>query len=715
MLRRDLESGGSFDRRFSTRSERNLVLFRASYDAIIQAMPRSDVGKPRRRERGTMTSQPSVGTSASHTALRTLAFLLAPLLISLFFLEALRLYYGQVYLIVWAALFSEPIDLAGLMVALLMLTCFLAAALVPLLHRVTTVRKIALASAIGAAVGRSFLNVGLPFEAEVVASYLTIAFYGLFLPSYLEAHHQTERPRVSNGLLVTGFVLAMACDMAVRALGTTVDLSLRPEWLPVQLALAVLAIVTAFASRARGAPSSDKMDIKPSSSWAGVLILSGFGAVLFLEYNLFAHANTISRSVLVDYDLLAILIPFATVIGLLIPRVRALRGLPAAIVQNVLILFSVASFLWVDGWPSAVLILVAQVCVMLDLRLLFGFVASRSFKWRTSTVAGLALVLSLLLAFALLLVYTFSFAYAYTLDVFRGTEPVPFSVAAVILGLASISAAWKAHQVEITTLHTPWVKESLAALPIILALVAFGLQPTITPQPAEEGPIRVMSYNLHQAFGIDNKLDLEEIFDTIRQADPDIIGFQEADAGRVPSLSVDEVLWLSRRLNMYSAYGPSWGSTYGVAVLSKYPILEHRRYLLTSEEQQRAGLQARIDVRGQDLSFFSLHLGLNVAERDRQLDEVLAYAAQAPRPKVLVGDFNANPDSHEIGRVMAQFGNAFALAGTGSGYTSPADAPQQTIDYVFVSPDIEVLSAEVIPSLGSDHLPVVAQMEIESQ
>ena len=662
-----------------------------------------------------MTSRSTAETKATATVLRTLAFFLAPLLISLFFLEALRLYYAQVYLVVWAALFSEPIDLSGLLAAVLMLSCFLAPLLVPLLRRVTSPARITLAPAIGLAVARVFLSAGLPFEVEIIASYVTIACYGFFVPAYCEEYCAAGKSTNGERCLVAGFALALAYDMAIRALGNTLDLSLRPEWLLMQIILSTVAIVSAFVSYKGGLPASERKVIEPASSWMGVLILTGFGALLFLEYNLFAHANTVARWVQVDYDLLAILIAAATVVGLLIPDVKAEKGQAAAIAQNLLLLASVAAFLWVDGWASAILVLVAQVCVILDLRLLFDYVASRTFRWKTSTVVAVGLTLSLLLAFLLVLMYTFSFAYAYTLDLFRGTEPMPFFIAAIILALTSISAAWKTGRLETVSFDANWVMESLAVLAVFLAVVAFALQPAISPMPAEHGPVTVMTYNIHQAFGIDNKLDLQEIVDTIRRADPDIIGLQEADAGRVPSLSVDQVLWLSRKLNMYSAYGPSWGSTYGVAVLSKYPIVEHQRYLLTSEEQQRACLETRIDVQGRNLSFFAVHLGLNVEERERQLHELLAYTAEAPAPRVLVGDFNANPDSHEIGRVLGQFENGFALGGTGSGYTSPAEAPQETIDYVFVSPDIHIVSAKVMPSLASDHLPVVADLEIESQ
>jgi endonuclease/exonuclease/phosphatase family metal-dependent hydrolase len=318
------------------------------------------------------------------------------------------------------------------------------------------------------------------------------------------------------------------------------------------------------------------------------------------------------------------------------------------------------------------------------------------------------------MAILLTFMLTLTFAYAYTLDAFRGLEPVPFFAAVVILAATVCAGAHKTTMEDIPPPEVPWLKQSVAALPVILALAGSVLQPIVNPQPTEHRSLTVMSYNLHQSFGMDNKLDLQEIVATINKANPDLIGFQEADAGRVPSMSVDQILWFSRRLNMHSVYGPSWGSTYGVAVLSRYPVASYQHYLLPSEEQQRACLQVEIDLGGRTLTFFSVHLGLNPEERHRQLDQLLVYTAQAPSPKVLVGDFNARPGSREIERVLEQFAHSYAIAGTGDGYTSPADAPRQTIDYIFVSPDIQVLSTEIIPSLASDHLPVAAEISLTS-
>jgi len=645
---------------------------------------------------------------------RPLALLLTPLLISLFFLQAFRLYFAQVYLVVWGALFSEPVDLTGLAGAALMLLSLLAPLTLPLLRRVTSAANIAFASAIAISLTRPLLNARLPFQAETMTSCAIIALYGLFVPAYFEDYHPATAHRSSRGYLVSGLALALAYDMAIRALGVSQDLGLRPEWLPVQLLLSLVAVGAAFRSHAGDGAAPAQTQPKRLPWWAGVLLLSGLGPLLFLEYNLFMHASTVSRWASVNYDIMSVLIPSATAIGLLVPRFKGLQSWPTVLIQNLVILFAVAGFLLYDGWVSGGLILAAQVCVVLDLRLLFHFVSFHSFERLPSTVVGVALSFSLVTAFLLTFLVTLSFAYAYTLDVFRGTEPLAFIVAALTLAATAVLAASRMWIPGAPPPEVPWIKQSVAALPVVLAIAGFALQPIVNPRPTEPRSLTVMTYNLHQGFGTDQKLDLEQIADTILWADPDIIGLQEADAGRVPSLSVDEVLWLSRRLNMHSAYGPSWGNTYGVAILSKYPIAQQRRYLLSSSEQQRACLEAEIAVDGETLTFFSVHLGLNSPERERQLDEVLAYAADAPTPKVLVGDFNAHPDSHEIERVQQQFVHSFDQAGTGSGYTSPPENPMETIDYIFVSPDIQVLSAEVISSLASDHLPVAARVQLPS-
>ncbi|MGB9300950.1 MAG: hypothetical protein WCD51_10200, partial [Anaerolineae bacterium] len=232
-----------------------------------------------------MMNPPSDQVRSTGRLIPTLASVLGPLLISLFFLEALRLYFAQVYLVVWAALFSEPIDLSGLLVAMIMLLSLLAPLTLPLLRRLASMRGIALASAIGISLARPFLSAGLPFGIETIASCATIALYGLFVPAYFEQYHPSHAPRNLRGYLVSGFALALAYDMAIRAIGTSLDLSLRTDWLPIQLLLSVFAILSTYISHRSTEAALAQTELKPVPSRAGVLVLCGFGPLLFLEYN----------------------------------------------------------------------------------------------------------------------------------------------------------------------------------------------------------------------------------------------------------------------------------------------------------------------------------------------------------------------------------------------------------------------------------------------
>jgi endonuclease/exonuclease/phosphatase family metal-dependent hydrolase len=62
--------------------------------------------------------------------------------------------------------------------------------------------------------------------------------------------------------------------------------------------------------------------------------------------------------------------------------------------------------------------------------------------------------------------------------------------------------------------------------------------------------------------------------------------------------------------------------------------------------------------------------------------------------------------------LLDPFDGAWSLAGGGDGYTIPSTGPSARIDYVLVSPHIEVERAIVPSSLGSDHLPLVTELEL---
>jgi endonuclease/exonuclease/phosphatase family metal-dependent hydrolase len=88
---------------------------------------------------------------------------------------------------------------------------------------------------------------------------------------------------------------------------------------------------------------------------------------------------------------------------------------------------------------------------------------------------------------------------------------------------------------------------------------------------------------------------------------------------------------------------------------------------------------------------------------------MLAILGPLTRPTILMGDMNAGPSADEIAPLFAKLRDAWA-GQADPGYTIPADAPTNRIDYVFVAGPFRVASARVLDTTASDHRPVVAEL-----
>ncbi len=241
--------------------------------------------------------------------------------------------------------------------------------------------------------------------------------------------------------------------------------------------------------------------------------------------------------------------------------------------------------------------------------------------------------------------------------------------------------------------------------------------------------ITLMTYNIYQAYTPDGRVNLAELRDTIRSADPDILGLQECDSGRVSSMNIDTVMWLARELHMYSYFGPPTSEEIiGVSLLSRYPIKNATYHILPYEELPRVLIHAVIVIGSLELNVFVVHLGLSYTDRTTQAAKVMEYVNAVSAPKVLLGDFNTLPTGHpEPGSddpddtiyhdISLYLNDTWTAAGhtldSPEGYTWPSTGPFERIDYIWVSSNITVISCVVMSdALGSDHLPVVAEVEL---
>ncbi|MFW9831781.1 MAG: endonuclease/exonuclease/phosphatase family protein [Candidatus Thorarchaeota archaeon] len=275
-----------------------------------------------------------------------------------------------------------------------------------------------------------------------------------------------------------------------------------------------------------------------------------------------------------------------------------------------------------------------------------------------------------------------------------------------------------------TTIHRHWktILPFILLLIPLLFIVGWGsFTYNITPQPS--GQLTVMSYNIHEAFDITNRLDLDAILQTIQQADPDILVLQEVDTGVIMSGSTDQSRWLALKLNMYLAPVTStnhiWQSD---VILSKYPILNYDYLLLPSPSEDDTLLRAEINIDGQQVSVYAVHFSaFSSADRQIQADIGIPWVMDTAGLKIWAGDFNVNAYSNDsvdqsiYADITTYLNDSFTVAVSQAGnQTWPSWDPYERIDYVFVSSTITVISHTVPVSYASDHLPVVVELQLPS-
>lgn len=255
--------------------------------------------------------------------------------------------------------------------------------------------------------------------------------------------------------------------------------------------------------------------------------------------------------------------------------------------------------------------------------------------------------------------------------------------------------------------------------PLLACLVAVTALADAQPAPAT---LRVMSYNLHHGEGLDGKLDLERIAKVIVDAKADLVGLQEVDRGVARTQKRDlpaELAKLTGLPVVFENNHPYQGGEYGNAILSRYPIVRSKNthYQMLRAGEQRGVLQVVIDVGGREVLFLNTHLDYRPDDAERRLNvgELKAIVAAAgPRPVVLVGDFNATPESRTIALLREFLTDAWPAVGRGEGFTIPVRKPAKRIDYVWVTEaTLQPLHMEVLTSDASDHLPIVAELRLK--
>ena len=243
-----------------------------------------------------------------------------------------------------------------------------------------------------------------------------------------------------------------------------------------------------------------------------------------------------------------------------------------------------------------------------------------------------------------------------------------------------------------------------------------------------------MTWNIHHAEGVDKKIDVDRIAQLIKEEKADIVAIQEVDRGVERSKKIDIITKLADLTGMTYAFGKTidyQGGEYGNALLTRFPIFEERNVLFKkiSEAEQRGVLLLVLGIAGEEILVANTHFdsqgndSLRVASVSELKNILKAYSS---RPTILCGDFNDIPSSRVVTQLKEEYLDAWELAGTWEGFTFPADIPKKRINYVFTNnsrkPDststavhLRALSAHVVRSLASDHVPLLVEFELSTE
>jgi endonuclease/exonuclease/phosphatase (EEP) superfamily protein YafD len=204
----------------------------------------------------------------------------------------------------------------------------------------------------------------------------------------------------------------------------------------------------------------------------------------------------------------------------------------------------------------------------------------------------------------------------------------------------------------------------------------------------------------------------DKVRNLIRSVHPDIVAVLEVSEAWMKELSsLDEyphVISRSREDNL------------GIALLSRVPFEEAEIVELGDSGVPSA--VARLRIEGKQLTVIATHPLPPIGSarfrlRNRQLLAVADYVRSLTSPVIVLGDFNTTPWSPHFKRLLRRANLRDSRRGQGIHPSWPSDLPwllRIPLDHILHSGEITILSRQLCPPIGSDHLSVVVDFSLAS-
>jgi endonuclease/exonuclease/phosphatase family metal-dependent hydrolase len=227
--------------------------------------------------------------------------------------------------------------------------------------------------------------------------------------------------------------------------------------------------------------------------------------------------------------------------------------------------------------------------------------------------------------------------------------------------------------------------------------------------------LRVMTWNIHGAYGRNPRFDLERVIALIARHEPDVIALQEVDSRRPREAGVIEPFGaLQAALGGYSIGAKTIVTAdgeYGQALISRWPIRDIDIHDISYQEREpRRAISCEIVAPSGSLRVIATHLGLSLGERRGQSRALLELIGNTRMTTIVLGDFNDWFWAGSVRKVLAA-----KLPGRSRLRTFPSICPVFRFDRIYCRPVAALERTWTDPAARalSDHLPVIAEVRLE--
>jgi endonuclease/exonuclease/phosphatase family metal-dependent hydrolase len=230
--------------------------------------------------------------------------------------------------------------------------------------------------------------------------------------------------------------------------------------------------------------------------------------------------------------------------------------------------------------------------------------------------------------------------------------------------------------------------------------------------------------------------DLEKVVDFLRQHPADVVCLQELTIDDPKQGRKHGPRYIAEQLGYQAHFqefpiepidGPK--ETWANGLFSRFPIAQRSRTWINKSDgdggysnEFRAYIEVELEVgKGRTLTAGTTHMSytdrfVELPSKKAETDRLMQALKPRTERHIFTGDLNALPGSYTIRQLEKRLKSAGPNNDQKTWTTKPfsyrgfeARTLDWRLDYVFATPDLEVVSAEIIDTELSDHLPVLVR------